>query len=179
GVPTRLTGAGVEHGLQGALLGGLKPQAPHVFAADPHLGVGAAVRRARRLPGGRVLVALGLVDVVGDGDELGVAQVVGEALAAAGGPGVGTGSPGLGQGHDVVDVHVGGVGPGGSVVGAVPASGYRCAGAVDDDAGAVALEDRLAGVAASRHGDPVGEQRPGVAGHGSLTGADARAEFGL
>ena len=82
-------------------------QAPSVLHGDPHLGVGAPVRRQRRLPGRRVLVALGLVDVVGDRDQLRAGQVVGEALPAAGRPGAGAGAPRLGERHDVVDVDVG------------------------------------------------------------------------
>lgn len=49
--------------------------------ADPALGVGAVEAAQGRLPRVRAAVALGLVDVVGDGPELGAGNVVGKGLA--------------------------------------------------------------------------------------------------
>lgn len=46
--------------------------------SDPALGVGAIEGRERRFPGIRGLVALLLVNVVGDGPQLGEVDVVGE-----------------------------------------------------------------------------------------------------
>jgi hypothetical protein len=166
-------GAGVEHGLQGGLLGGLGFEAPVVLHRDPHLGVGAAVGGAGRLPGRGVFVAFGLVGVVGDGDQLGAGEVVGEGLPAAGGPGAGAGAPGFGEWDDVVDVDVGCGGPGGAVVGGVPAAGGGGAGGAGDDVGAVAFEDGLAGVAGAADGDPVREQFA-VVGAGVGLGGDGQ-----
>src|SRR5262249_47587235 len=150
-----------------------------VFDGDPHQGVGASVFGDRWLPGGRVLVAFGLVDVVGDGDQLWVGEVVGEFLPGGGGPEARAGAPGLGERDDVVDVHVGGRVPGRVVVGAVPAAGYRRAGAVDHDVGAVALQHGFAGVAGAGDGDPVREQGAGVAAHRPLVGHRQHVQLGL
>lgn len=57
---------------------------------DPALGVGAVERRKRGLPCVGALVALGLVDVVGDGPELRAGEVVGELLSLGGRPGART-----------------------------------------------------------------------------------------
>jgi hypothetical protein len=62
----------------------------------------------------------------------------------------------------VVDIHIRRGGPSGAVEGAVPPPGRGGAAAVDYDAGAVPLEDLLAGVAGTGDGDPVGEQVPVV-----------------
>jgi hypothetical protein len=75
------------------------------------------------LPGIWRLVTLGLVDVVCDGNELRVGQVIGELLASGRSPGVGTRLPGVGERNDVVDIDIGGGGPGGTVKWRVPGSG--------------------------------------------------------
>jgi hypothetical protein len=56
-------------------------------------------------------------------------------------------SPSVGKGNDMVNVHIAGLRPGGSVVGRVPWSAGGIAAGILDDAGAVAGEDDLAGVA--------------------------------
>src|SRR5690606_29469367 len=170
-----------EVSLEGGLLGGVDGQAVVVLHLDPGACVGAAVGGAGGHPGGRVLVALGLVDVVGDGDQLRAGQVVGEGLAPGGGPRVGAGVPRLGERHHVVDVDVGGGGPGRAVVGGVPAAAGRGARGGGDDVGAVALEDRLAGVAGAADRDPVREEVAVVAGAvlgGDLQGGEVAAGGG-
>ena len=171
--------AGGEHAVQGRLLRAVDRQGVVPLHLDPGPGVRAPERRQRRLPGRRVLVALGLVDVVGDRPQLGAAEVVGVRLPPRGGPRPRSGAPGLGERHHVVDVDVGRVGPGRAVVGAVPGAGGRGAAAVDDDAGAVALEDLLAGVARAGDGDPVREQVAVVAGVVRLGGDGERVEPAL
>jgi hypothetical protein len=56
----------VKHGAESSLLGTGDGQLPVALNLDPALGVGAVEARQRRLPGIGRLVALGLVDVVGD-----------------------------------------------------------------------------------------------------------------
>lgn len=81
----------VEHGSQRVLLSASDGQGPVRLYRNPAAGVGAVKARQRWLPRVRALVALGLVDLVGDGPELGARQVVGELLALCRGPGIGTG----------------------------------------------------------------------------------------
>src|SRR5690606_5244196 len=99
------------------------------------------------LPLLRAFVALGLVHVVGDGDQLRAVQVVGERLPLRLGPARRAGAPGFRERYDVIDVDVGRVAPGGAVVRAVPTAGGRVAVVADLHTGAVSLEDFLAGVA--------------------------------
>lgn len=56
----------VKHGAESSLLGTGDGQLPVALNLDPTLGVGAVEARQGRLPGIGRLVALGLVDVVGD-----------------------------------------------------------------------------------------------------------------
>lgn len=58
----------------------------------------------------------------------------------------------------MVDVDIAGRRPGGTVVGALPRAAGGSACRADHDVGAVALQDRLTGVASAGHGVPVGEQ---------------------
>ena len=74
------------------------------------------------LPGIWGLVTLGLVDVISNGNELRVDQVVSELLAFGSSPGVGAGLPGVGERNDVVDVDIGCGGPSSTVEGRVPGS---------------------------------------------------------
>lgn len=53
------------------------------------------VHTERGLPVSRGLVTLGLVNTIGNGNELRVRQVIGEGPALGGGPSVGTRLPGL------------------------------------------------------------------------------------
>ena len=58
-------------------------------------------------PGSGVLVALCLVEAVGDGNQLGLGEVVGELLAASGSPITGSADPGFLQRNEMVlEVHV-------------------------------------------------------------------------
>ncbi len=101
-----------QHRLQGALLRGVDAQIVLILDLDPHGGVGAVIRgfsnklatgpayyyRRGRMGGKeehtqrwtprlRTLITFGLVDIVGDGDELRVGEVVGELLAEGCRPG--------------------------------------------------------------------------------------------
>jgi hypothetical protein len=58
---------------------------------NPALGIRAVERRERRLPDIGGLVTLFLVDVVGDGPQLGEVDVVGKLTPLGRGPGVGAG----------------------------------------------------------------------------------------
>jgi hypothetical protein len=80
-----------QHSRQRALLGGRNRKRIHTLDPDPHLGVRAVVAGERRLPVLGALVALCLVDVVGDGEQLRVGEVVGEGLALGRCPRGGTG----------------------------------------------------------------------------------------
>jgi hypothetical protein len=53
-------------------------------------------------PESGVLVALGLVKVVGDGDQLGSSEVVGELFAASSGPAAGPTDPGFLQRNQMI-----------------------------------------------------------------------------
>lgn len=86
--------------------------------------------------------------------------------------------PGVAQGDEVVDVYVAGGGPCSAVVGAEPASARAGTGRVGDYVRAVTLENRLAGVACSRLGDPVGEQVTRVAVLRALSGDGQACELG-
>ena len=78
--------AGVQHTRQRRLLRTRDSQTIHALNLNPHLRIRAVVACQRGLPLLRALVALSLVDIVGDSEELGVGQVVGEGLAAGCGP---------------------------------------------------------------------------------------------
>src|SRR5215217_9425256 len=89
-------GAVVGQAGEGVLLAGVDGQTPAEFHREPFGDVAATGVGGQ--PGGRVLVALGLVDVVGDRDQGAVVpQVVGEGAALGGGPVPGAGVPRLGQ----------------------------------------------------------------------------------
>lgn len=111
----------------------------------PGLSISAVEAGKRGLPSVGALVRLGLVDVVGDSPQLGRVDVVGKLLALAGGPGVGTGHPGVLERDHVVDIDVRGGGPDTTVVGRGPGTAGSRASGVGNDVGAVTLEDVLAG----------------------------------
>ena len=69
-------------------------QAVVMLDFNPGNGVGTFERVERWEPSGRVLVALGLVKVVGDSDELRSSEVIGKLLAPIGSPRAGTANPG-------------------------------------------------------------------------------------
>lgn len=64
--PYNIDLAVVKHGTEGGLLGTGNSQLPVALDLDPALGVGAVEAGQRRLPRIRGLVALCLVDVVGN-----------------------------------------------------------------------------------------------------------------
>ena len=125
-------------------------------------------RGQRGQPLGGVPVALGAVQVVGDRVEGRAVGVVGVGAADAAGPGACAGPPGLGEGDVVVDVDVGGVGPGAAVPAGDPLAlgdGAVAAGGVGRGDLGLGDEHFLAGVLAVVVGvDPVGELGPVVAG---------------
>jgi hypothetical protein len=94
--------AGCQHRVNCCRLRGVHRQAPAVLHVHDLFGVHATVGSIRRLPLRSVLVGLGRGDVVGDRDQLTVAQSVGELLALARGPGRCSGPPRLGKCDNVV-----------------------------------------------------------------------------
>lgn len=161
----------IQHACKSRLLGRGDSQRPVALDGDVGARVGAVEALQRRLPRVGGLVALGRVDVVGDGPELGPGDVVGELLALGRGPLARARDPGVLEGHHVVDVDVGRGRPLGAVVGARPGAAGRVAVRPDHDAGAVALEHVLARVAGPRDGVPRGEQVAVVGG-----GVDRRGD---
>ena len=77
------------------LLGGVNGQTVVVLDLNPSDDVGALEGVERGEPSGWVLVALGLVEVVGNGHELGPSEVVGELFTASGRPIAGSADPGF------------------------------------------------------------------------------------
>ncbi len=73
--------AAVQHAAESSLLSGRNLELVVALDLDPALGVGAVEAAQGRLPRIRAAVALGLVDVVGDGPELRTGDVVGKGLA--------------------------------------------------------------------------------------------------
>lgn len=78
--------APAEDVVESSVLGGRDGQVPVALDLRPRRGVGAVEARQRGQPVLGASVALLLVDVVGDGPELGAANVVGKVLALAGAP---------------------------------------------------------------------------------------------
>jgi len=108
---------GVERVCKSRLLCRVDGQAVVVLDLNPSNDVGAFEGVERRKPSGGVFVALGLVEVVCDGDQLRLSEVVGELLAAICCPITGSTDPGFLQRNYVVDVEVGSQGSGHTVVG--------------------------------------------------------------
>jgi hypothetical protein len=167
--------ASSQHAAQARLLRRGDAEPVVALDADPRAGIGAVEASQGRFPRVRAAVALGAVDAGRDGPQLGPVDVVGELLAAAGGPRGGARHPGVLERDHVVDVQVRGRGEGGAVVRGAPAARGGRAGAVDHDAGAVAPEDVLARVARARDGNPGREQ---VAVVGALVGPGAHRQTG-
>ena len=69
---------------------------------NPCDDVVALVGVERGEPGSGVLVALGLVEVIGDGDQFGLSEVIGKLLAASRGPITGSADPSFLQRDDMV-----------------------------------------------------------------------------
>ena len=92
----------VERVCECGLLGGIDGQAVEVLDLNPGDDVVALEGVERGKPDSRVLVALGLVEIIGDGDQLGSNEVVGELLAESGSPIAGSADPGFLQRDDMV-----------------------------------------------------------------------------
>ena len=85
----------IERGRESGLLGGVDGQVVVLFDLNPSDDVAALEGVERGEPGSGILVALGLVQVIGDGDELGPSEVVCELLTTSGSPSAGTADPGF------------------------------------------------------------------------------------
>lgn len=98
----------VERVRESGLLSGVDGQAVVVLDFDPSNDIVALVRVEWGEPGSGVLVAFGLVEVVGDSNQLGSSEVVGELLATSGSPIAGSTDPGFLQRDDMVlETHLG------------------------------------------------------------------------
>ena len=98
----------VERVRESGLLSGVDGQAVVVLDFDPSNGIVALVRVEWGEPGSRVLVTFCLVEVVGDRDQLGSSEVVGELLATSGSPIAGSADPGFLQRDEMVlETHLG------------------------------------------------------------------------
>ena len=87
---------------EGGLLSRVDGQVIELLDLDPSNDVVALERVKRGKPGRGVLVALFLVEVVGDGNQLGPGKIVGELLAESGGPSAGSANPSFLQRNQVV-----------------------------------------------------------------------------
>ena len=92
----------VERVRESSLLSGVDGQAVVLLDLDPSNDVGALVGVERGEPRSGVLVALGLIEVIGDGYQLGPNEVVGELFATSGSPSAGSTDPGFLQRNQVV-----------------------------------------------------------------------------
>jgi len=97
----------VERVRESGLLNGVDGQVVVALDLNPGNDVVALEGVERGKPGGGVLVALGLVKVVGDGDQLGSNEVVGELFAESGSPSPGSADPGFLQRNQMVDIEIG------------------------------------------------------------------------
>jgi len=107
----------VERVRESGLLGGVDGQIVVVLDLNPSDDIVALEGIERGKPGAGVLIALGLVEVVCDGNQLGLSKVVGELLTTSGGPTAGSADPGLLQRNEVIDVEVSSQVGGGVIVG--------------------------------------------------------------
>jgi hypothetical protein len=87
---------------ESSLLSRVDGQAVVLLDLDPSNDVGAFVGVERGEPRSGVLVALGLVEVIGDGHQLGPNEVVGELFATSGSPSAGSADPGFLQRNQMV-----------------------------------------------------------------------------
>ena len=100
-VCTALT-VGIKRVREYSLLGGVNGQAVVVLDLNPGNDIVALEGVEGGKPGSRILVTLGLVEIVGDGDQLRSSEVVGELLAESGSPIASSADPGFLQRDDVV-----------------------------------------------------------------------------
>jgi hypothetical protein len=74
---------------------------------NPSNDVAALEGAERGEPGSGVLVTLGLVKVIGDGNQLGSSEIVGKLLAESGGPSAGPADPSfLQRNHMILQTHL-------------------------------------------------------------------------
>jgi len=92
----------VERVRESSLLSGVDRQAVELLDLNPSNDVGALEGVERGEPGSGVLVALGLVKIVGNSNQLRSSEVVGELFAASSGPSAGTADPGFLQRNNMV-----------------------------------------------------------------------------
>ena len=92
----------VEGVRESSLLSGVDGQVVVVLDLNPSNDVGALEGLKRGKPGGGILVALGLVEVVGDSDQLGTSEVICELLTESSRPIAGSAYPGFFQRNHVV-----------------------------------------------------------------------------
>jgi len=85
----------VERVRESGLLSGVDGQAVVLLDLNPRNDVVALEGVERGEPGSGVLIALGLVQVIGNGDELGPSKVVRELFATSGSPSASTADPGF------------------------------------------------------------------------------------
>jgi hypothetical protein len=165
--------ASVHHAFQRRLLRRRDTQLPFGLDLHPTLGVGAVERSQRRLPHVRALIALGLVQVVGDGPQLRRRDIVGKLFALGRRPLARAIRPRVLERNHVVDVNIGYGLPGRVVVGRYPCPGCGGTGRVGDDVGAIALENVFAAragrlgihfIKSCGQGDMTAMLLPGVAG---------------
>ena len=84
------------------LLSGVDSQAVVLLDLNPSNDVVAFEGVERGEPSSGILVTLGLVKIVSDGNQLGPNEVVGELLALRGSPSAGSADPGFFQGNQMV-----------------------------------------------------------------------------
>ena len=92
----------VERVRESSLLSRVDGQAVVLLDLNPSDYVAALEGVERGEPGSGVLVALGLVKVVSDGDQLWSTEIIGKLFAASGGPSAGSTDPSFLQRNHVV-----------------------------------------------------------------------------
>ena len=96
----------IERVRESSLLSGVDGQAVVMLDLNPSNDIATLEGVERGEPGSRVLVSLGLVKVIGDGDQLRTSEIVGELLAEVGSPSAGSADPGfLQRNHMVLQTH--------------------------------------------------------------------------
>jgi len=101
----------------------------------------------RRQPVSRVLIALGLVQIISHGNELGPGKVVCESFALGIGPVTSTTNPCLFQGNNVINIQIGWKGCCNVVVGRHPLPGCGVTVSANYDTSAISFKDSFSGIA--------------------------------
>jgi len=144
----------VENIQGGLLLGTVHSETVVVLDVDPCANILALESSARWEPLRDILVALGLVDIVGDGEQLRASDVIRKCLTLFGSPVASARNPGLFQRHEMIDVEVRCLSPGCAVVVAVPCSRSSRTVARCLNVGTIALQDIFASIASATDGVP-------------------------